>query len=237
MRLAVLSLPFKERLPGLRNRSFRLRVRTGDIDRTIVLKDRVDFTLVDDILVRGEYDVPLPEPPRAILDLGAHVGLSALYFRGRFPSATILAVEPNPITFARLSENLGGLPNIGLVNAAVGGHTGTAWLDVGQDSWRTMLVGEQAGSSTIPVSVSTLDDLVQQAGFEPRHTLIKIDVEGAEWEALSSASDLSSYLGIIGDLHRDLLPVPAVRFFELFDGLHVVGREEPSFFAAVRGSD
>jgi hypothetical protein len=107
-------------------------------------------------------------------------------------------------------------------------------FDVGQESWRSMLVSDPAAHQTVPVAVTTIDQLVTESGFERAETLLKIDVEGAEWDALSNAKDLSSYLAVVGDLHRDLLPVPAHRFFELFDGLRVDGRDSPSSFSAVR---
>jgi hypothetical protein len=97
-----------------------------------------------------------------------------------------------------------------------------------------MLVRDPAGRDAVKVSVRTLDELLEHSGFERAETLIKIDVEGAEWDALSNASGLPGYLGIVGDLHRDLLPVPADRFFALFEGLSVDGRDAPSFFCAVR---
>jgi FkbM family methyltransferase len=226
-------LPFRERVPGLRGRTVRVRVRLKGQTRDLYLSERADFTTLHDVFVEGEYDVPLPESPASIVDLGAHVGLSVLRFHQRFPEARILAVEPNPSNFEKLRRNVGHISAVQLVNAAVGGEPGTAWLDVGQESWRSMLVSDPGRVDAVPVRVQSLDQLMEDAGFEPEHTLLKVDVEGAEWDTLSNATGLSRYLAILGDLHRDLLPVPAERFFALFEGLELQGQDSPSLFRAL----
>jgi FkbM family methyltransferase len=180
------------------------------------------------------YDADLPATPRAIIDLGAHIGMSVLFFSERYPSARILAVEPNPANFAKLERNVAGIPNVALMPVAVGGEPGTGWLDVGQESWRSMLVGDPDEAEAVRVPVRTLDQLVERFGCEPAETLLKVDVEGAEWEVLSRATDPRSFLAVLGDLHRDLLPVPPESFFSLFDGLRVEGEDTASTFRAFR---
>ncbi|KAK3306124.1 S-adenosyl-L-methionine-dependent methyltransferase [Chaetomium strumarium] len=52
------------------------------------------------------YDVPnLPSSP-FIIDAGANIGLFTLYYKQKFPSATILAFEPAPQTYSTLLRNL-----------------------------------------------------------------------------------------------------------------------------------
>jgi FkbM family methyltransferase len=227
-------LPFKERVAGLRLRMVRVRVCLNGERRDLYVSERADFTTLHDIFVKGDYDVPLPQVPTSIVDLGAHVGLSVLRFHQRFPDARIVAVEPNPHNFEKLRRNVGHIPGVQLVHAAVGGQAGTAWLDVSQESWGSRLVSHPGGVEAIPVSVQSLDRLMEDAGFEREQTLLKVDVEGAEWDTLSNATGLSRYLAILGDLHRDLLPVPAARFFALFDAFDLQGAESPSLFRALQ---
>jgi FkbM family methyltransferase len=234
MRAAVLSLPVRKRVPALATRPMAVTIAVGGSRRTVHLSERADFTTMYDVFGEGEYDVELPATPRAIIDLGAHVGMSVLFFRERYPAARILAVEPNPANFAKLERNVGGLPDVELRPVAVGGEPGTAWLDVGQESWRSMLVRNPAGAEAIRVPVSTLDELVADFGCNRSETLLKVDVEGAEWDVLSRATDLTSFLAVLGDLHRDLLPVPPERFFGLFEGLRVEGQDTTSTFRAFR---
>jgi hypothetical protein len=75
-----------------------------------------------------------------------------------------------------------------------------------------------AGRDTVPVR--TLDELIAQVGGAPERTLVKLDVEGAEWDVLSRC-DLRRLFGVIGEVHYDLLSVPPAAFHELFDDLEV----------------
>jgi FkbM family methyltransferase len=234
MRAAMLALPVRKRVPALSGRPLRVTIAAGSSNRDVLLGERADFTTLYDVFGEGEYDVELPAAPTAIIDLGAHVGMSVLYFRQRYPAARILAVEPNPANFAKLERNVAGLPGVEAMQVAVGGGPGIAWLDVGQESWRSMLIADPEGAKAIRVPVVTLDQLVEHFGCERPETLLKVDVEGAEWDVLSSATDVRSFLAVLGDLHRDLLPVPPETFFGLFDGLRVEGQEAASRFRAFR---
>jgi FkbM family methyltransferase len=65
------------------------------------------WRLYREIFVKGSYDplVPLGSSPR-IFDVGANIGLASLYFLERWPSARLVAWEPNPAAFAMLEQNL-----------------------------------------------------------------------------------------------------------------------------------
>jgi len=54
-----------------------------------------------------------------IIDGGANVGYSALFFAELFPEATIVALEPDPKAFVRLCRNCQGHPKIKPVQAAL----------------------------------------------------------------------------------------------------------------------
>src|SRR5437870_6519350 len=45
----------------------------------------------------------------SVIDLGANIGLSSLYFASLFPSSKIFVVEPNPGTYELLKQNVGEL--------------------------------------------------------------------------------------------------------------------------------
>ncbi len=59
----------------------------------------------------------------------------------------------------------------------------------------------QAAATGLPLR--SLEDLVALAEFEIGHDLLlKMDVEGAEWEALETAADLSRYSQVVLELHN-----------------------------------
>jgi len=123
-------------------------------------------------------------PGCTFLDIGANIGAYALFvaaFAG--PRARILAVEPQPDVFDRLTYNIGQNPfgTVKAVACAVADKAGELTLFVdprnrGESSLK--IVGTNEGAQ-IRVPAVTLLDLAQGEGIT-RIDAIKLDVEGAE---------------------------------------------------------
>lgn len=59
------------------------------------------------VFVREEYgDLSLEQNPKLILDCGANVGYTSVYFLEKFPHAQLIAVEPDEQNFEILMQNL-----------------------------------------------------------------------------------------------------------------------------------
>jgi FkbM family methyltransferase len=123
-------------------------------------------------------------PGCTFLDIGANIGAYALFvaaFAG--PRARILAVEPQPDVFDRLTYNIGQNPfgTVKAVACAVADKAGELTLFVdprnrGESSLK--IVGTNEGAQ-IRVPAVTLLDLARSEGIT-RIDAIKLDVEGAE---------------------------------------------------------
>ena len=107
------------------------------------------------------------------------------------------AFEPVPATADFAERNLGRIAGADarLVRAAVGDTAGSATIHLYSSSGnnslheRTLPPGHPLQrTGEIEVSVVRLDDLVGGDGF-PAPALIKIDVEGAEWDSLLSSPE------------------------------------------------
>jgi len=181
--------------------SVRLRHLEGVIDSTL---DEVWGCV--ELWVHACYDAPYIEWERlrTVLDIGANNGASAVWIALRASRARIIALEPCRETAARASENI--LRNalearVRVVVLAVAGATGSVQLIRSTNSRLTR---------TAPAS-NTTTDLAQAISFdEAVHLsgghcdLVKIDVEGAEYEIFASATDgaLRSCGTILGEYHR-----------------------------------
>ena len=154
-----------------------------------------DLTTLEEVLKREVYGglSELLPSPQWIVDLGAHIGLSSLYFLGIFPAANVLAVEPHPRNFALLQSNL--RPWIDSARCRV--VCAAAWS--GDCSLRpaASLNGPyeasfsvQAASTEEPGSIRGLSmaTLIGMTGAG-KVQLVKMDVEGSE--AVLLASDVS----------------------------------------------
>ena len=126
-------------------------------------------------------------PTRSILDLGANVGLFGAFASSRWPAAEIVAFEPDPANLAVLERTiavngLGGSWTV--VPAAAGARDGETAFLAGAASLSRLTAAGTPGATTVPIR----DVLPAIAAAD----LVKLDIEGGEWEILSDPRFRSS---------------------------------------------
>jgi len=128
-------------------------------------------------------------PGMTVFDVGANAGYYTLLFsRLVGPSGAVVAFEPLPENAASLLEHVtwNGLGNVRLLSAAVAQGPGLTGFQVAASNAMGHLAGEAA---LLQVSTVGLDDLIAR-GLVPRPDLVKMDIEGAEGQALAGATAL-----------------------------------------------
>ncbi len=87
-----------------------------------------DMRLIYEILLKkgrkADYWIPKGINPKIILDIGANIGISAIYFAIRYPTAEIYAFEPMPDNYKLLEKNVREYENIKTFNVALGKEEG-----------------------------------------------------------------------------------------------------------------
>jgi FkbM family methyltransferase len=169
----------------------------------LYVEDAADVAAAEEVLLRGEYEMPALDDVEVIVDLGSHIGTSILFFRARYPDARIYGFEPDPATFAKLEANVGGLAGVTVQRRAVAAADGESVLHAAAYSLRSSLVGGWSESRAVTVPAARLDRLVNELGLD-RIDLLKLDIEGAETEALAGAAALGRVRAIAGELHPQL---------------------------------
>jgi len=166
-----------------------------------------DLGVVHGTMVGNIYaDHPAVEG-QSVLDVGANIGDTAIYFAKR--GAHVVAYEPDPELFELALRNVAlNDATVDLRNAGVGGETGTLPLSTtrtGADAMSTTLFpGAKAVHRlhvrTIPVRIVALADVLAELESV---CLLKIDCEGCEYPALLSLSvaDLRKIEHIIMEYH------------------------------------
>lgn len=164
----------------------QLRARSGS-----VLTARVqDLGAPAEVFGRGEYDLPGIHWPGVehVVDLGGHVGSFTVWAAER-SRASFYVIEPNPAVFELLARNVERLVACGRVRlrgAALAGRSGRGWLELRQDdSAATRLLPSPAGAG-LEVDTITLDQALRESAF-PRVDVVKMDIEGREYEVLGAA--------------------------------------------------
>jgi FkbM family methyltransferase len=139
-----------------------------------------------------------------IVDAGANIGASVVYWALHFPAARILAIEPNPANFRLLKKNTEGL-NVVLHEAAIGSFDGSASLiDPGEGEWGYRTSRNDTGSL---MALSMTGLLERHAAENCKNFLVKIDIEGAEADLFASHTDwVDSFDLQIIELHDWLMP-------------------------------
>ena len=151
--------------------------------------------------------------PSIVLDAGAYIGASTVALAELFPSATIVALEPNSDNFTLLSKNTAHLKNVVLINKALSSESGeSALFDRGTGQWGYTIMANQQGKVDVEkISTVTLNELFDLYGdFQ----LAKIDIEGSEYGLLNDLNDLSKIDVIFIELHERITSGIEVLFDE-----------------------
>jgi FkbM family methyltransferase len=149
-----------------------------------------------------------------IVDCGANIGASVLWFNARYPEAHIVAVEPAPDNFALLRTNTRGM-GIDLRQTGIGRANGTAWLSGsygGEMGYHTS--DREEGTRVEIVSLESVLASKPTATYAP--FLLKVDIEGAEKSLFAgSAEALDRFPLIIMEPHDWMFPgqQTSVEFF------------------------
>jgi FkbM family methyltransferase len=196
-----------------RGRKFSIEVRRWSVSDRMAVEQC--FTDQQYDMPTGAHGVYLDTVYREILasgrkplivDCGANIGASVLWFSARYPEAAIVGVEPSPANFALLSANCRGV-NAELRLAGVGPSDGTAWLEDegGQSGMGCRTNGSGKGILTEIVSLKTLMASKPASEFAP--FLLKLDIEGAERSLFTGpASVLDQFPVILMEPHDWMFP-------------------------------
>jgi FkbM family methyltransferase len=135
-----------------------------------------------------------PRSGDLVFDVGAHCGVSTYQLSKLVgPEGKVISFEPDPMNFSILRRNIErhSLENVVAVNIAVAGKTGELPFNcegtIGS-SLTSLMLRESVGS-TVMVEAVTLNDAFARWGAP---AFCKIDIEGAEIEALAAAHEALS---------------------------------------------
>lgn len=126
-----------------------------------------------------------------VIDAGANVGYSSLYFLSHFPDCQVVAIEPDPANFAALRENLAPYGSrVTLHNCGI--WSKPAQLAIESSHYRdgrewTRQVRECEPGEQGDITAITIPQILQQSGRD-RLSLLKMDIEGAEAVVFADAA-------------------------------------------------
>lgn len=137
---------------------------------------------------------------RTVLDLGANIGLTTLYFHRYFPDAHYYCVEPNPANAALLRRNVEGLGGRAQVlESAVSNYCGSCTFNGAAASYGGTIV---SGGDGLRVRCDTMESILDHFSL-PAVDILKVDIEGAEALLFqNSVSWLRRVRALVIELHN-----------------------------------
>jgi FkbM family methyltransferase len=182
----------------------RLQFGIDHIGEILIRPFSGDLFVLYEVLLHRCYEIreTLLPPARVqvILDCGANVGITALYFAWRYPNAHIFCIEPDDQNFELLKRNSAAEPRIVPIHGAlVGRPRKLAHLSTSRPAWGNFVTDGEHG---IEVPAFTIDQILNDNGLS-RVDLLKVDIEGAEKEVFANGQFLSRVGHIIIELHND----------------------------------
>ena len=173
-----------------------------------VRQDTTDIDLIGMILCRDSvYALPSQVQPKVIFDVGANIGIAAVYYSVVYPKATVYCFEPLPANIELLCANASrnsdrirviqrGLSDVaGSFEYHMSGNRrsygGGTFCQIGSDPSRAV---------TLPVG--TVRQAIGEAGVD-QVDVFKIDTEGSEWPILRGIDDQMrpKVQAYVGELH------------------------------------
>lgn len=200
--LPGLSVYFKLKMKG------RRMLRVPGIKHPILLRDnKADKITFKEIFMRKEYAVALPASfkPEFIIDGGANIGFTSIFFANRYPTARILSIEPDADNFKSLVENITPYGTITPVQSALWHRREEIHIvDRGYGERGFMIERDAVGTTLQAVS---LVDLMNEYKL-PHIDILKMDIEGSEKEVFEEGYDywLPRTKCLIVELHDRMKP-------------------------------
>lgn len=155
------------------------------------------------------YDIELKNDHPYIINIGAYIGLSTIYFKSMYPNSKILAIEPNPYAREILEENIfiNNLEDVKVLPYAIdiSERTRNFFIDTSENIWQSTASfsqeswnGQYHNNTTVQVETKKLSTYLKDTPVD----LLKLDIEGMEVKVLKeSRRGLRNVKNILVEYH------------------------------------
>lgn len=143
-------------------------------------------------------------PGDVILDIGACEGMFSVMMAKLFPMVRVVSLEPVPRTFYHLIRNIGlnGATNIEPHNIGVGIGKMKLMMSVPRDNHSggssAVMTFTPEWQTQVEVDVASLDEIL---GQYDKVKLLKMDIEGLEYDVIYPSKLLGRVENFVGEFH------------------------------------
>lgn len=174
---------------------YRLKYSREKISESVLFGKRIHITdafwflhSLKELFEEETYKFESANPAPVILDCGANMGLSTIYFKQLFPQAKIIAFEPDAAIAAMMKQNLAvfGYNDVTIEQKAVWVANTTLEFNASGGLGGTLAAPH---SEAAPGNIITVGAVRLRNYLEQKVDFLKIDIEGAEVTVLKDCAD------------------------------------------------
>lgn len=172
-----------------------LAMNTVNLDKwTLYIRDDVDQSVFNEIFKVKEYrsaDEAIKNAKYPIIDVGAHAGFFSFYCRLLNKNVKIYAIEPELKNSEMLKRHINEnqIEDIKVIEGALAAQTGKRILILGKDSHNHRLSESKSNEEEFQmIHAYSFSDFCKTNKLN-RISLLKMDIEGGEYEIFKSLSE------------------------------------------------
>jgi len=174
----------------------------------VKIRSQADKSVMTEIFELGEYkDIEqiVKSAKAPIIDSGAQAGFFSLYCRALNMDTLIYAIEPSESNLESLEENLSmnNIKGVEIVPAALANKSGLRDFYISTDTHNHSLfkVLTPQITKTSKIKTYSLDDFLKEQGID-EVSLLKLDIEGSEYEVLNNFTSWYKINNIVLEYHN-----------------------------------
>jgi len=183
-------------MPGAVPQSYKISIGSQLHDLQL-RQNGGDFFIFHEIFQGDCYHIPQSwrDGVNSVVDLGANIGLTTLFFTRYFPLAHFVCVEPDPTNVRLLLHNLANLGKQALVvEGAISDRSGEVGFSDGGWSWGGAIIQDQSqGRRVRSYNMREIIALIPAGTID----ILKVDVEGEERNIFADSRDWLQRVGLI----------------------------------------
>ncbi len=176
-----------------------------------------DYITVQEIFFNNDYNLKKfnflkdadesNSKTKLIIDCGANIGCSSLFFYKNHPNSFIISIEPEEKNFDLLKSNTKEIEKIRLINSAISSDEHFFDLKKSKDS-RGHKVYDAKGQNQSQEKTLTINNILQEYPENKfDYFLVKIDIEGFEKKLFEKNTEwMDKFKVIIIELHDWMMP-------------------------------
>jgi FkbM family methyltransferase len=204
--LSILKLELKLQRSGFKIRKVRSIFLLESRDLKFIVNNLSESGVILENFVQNQYDW-LDAKNKIVVDIGANIGDTTVYFSKIKKAKKVIAFEPYPYSYkiAKENINLNKITNVILLNEGVGGkedyiRVNPAFENSGSDSLKSFSKGKK-------IKIVTLKSIVNNYDIE--NGILKMDCEGCEYPIILNASKetLRKFEQIMLEYHNGYLNI------------------------------